>query len=75
MSNRMAPIVAASPVTIPALAVGTRPPRDWLEADGAMTWRAKGLTQAVTLKPFYKTKAATRCIGRRVKQNLPNGQG
>jgi len=50
------PDVAASPVTIPALAVGTRPPQEWLEADGPMTWRAKGLTQAVTLKPFYKTE-------------------
>lgn len=47
--------VATSPITIPALAVGNRPPRDWLEASGPMTWRSKGLTQAVELKPFYKT--------------------
>jgi hypothetical protein len=37
-------------------AVGTRSPHEWLEADGPMTWRSKGIAQAVTLKPFYKTE-------------------
>jgi DUF1680 family protein len=49
------PDVAAAPITIPSLAVGTRPPQEWLESSGPMVWRSKGIAQAVTLKPFYKT--------------------
>jgi hypothetical protein len=48
--------VAASPVAIPSLAVGTRAPREWLEPDGPLTWRSKGIAQAVVLKPFYKSE-------------------
>lgn len=49
------PDVAAAPISVPSLAVGSRPPQEWLVADGAMTWRTKDTGQAVTLKPFYQT--------------------
>jgi DUF1680 family protein len=54
-ATKHGPDVAASPITVPTLSVGTRPPQDWLEAAGPLTWRCKGIAQAVTLKPFYKT--------------------
>jgi DUF1680 family protein len=50
------PDVAASPFIIPSLTVGTRPPHEWLEPAGPMTWRTKGTGEAVTLKPFYQTQ-------------------
>ena len=49
------PDVAASPISVPVLLVGNRPPQEWLEPDGPMTWRSKTLEQAVVLKPFYKS--------------------
>jgi len=50
------PDVAASPVSIPTLAMDSRPPQEWLEPAGPMTWRTKGAGQALALKPFYKTE-------------------
>ena len=49
------PNVAEAPIAVPSLAVGNRPPQEWLVADGVLTWRTKRLDQAVTLKPFYKS--------------------
>lgn len=49
------PDVAAAPISVPTLSIGNRAPQDWLEADGAMIWRSKGIEQAVVLKPFYQS--------------------
>jgi hypothetical protein len=49
------PDVAAAPISVPTLSVGNRAPHEWLIEDGAMTWRSKGLDQAVVLKPFYQS--------------------
>jgi hypothetical protein len=49
------PNVAAAPINVPSLAVGSRPPHEWLVADGAMTWRTRDAGQDVVLKPFYQT--------------------
>jgi hypothetical protein len=49
------PDVAAAPITVPSLSVGNRAPHEWLVADGLLTWRSKGLDQAVVLKPFYQS--------------------
>jgi DUF1680 family protein len=49
------PDVAAAPVAVPSLATGGRPPQQWLEPAGAMTWRTKDVGQDVVLKPFYQS--------------------
>jgi DUF1680 family protein len=49
------PDVASAPINVPSLAVGNRAPHEWLVADGPMTWRSKGIDQAVVLKPFYQS--------------------
>jgi uncharacterized protein len=49
------PDVTAAPINVPTLSVGNRPPQDWLEAHGPMTWRTKGIEQALVLKPFHQS--------------------
>ncbi len=49
------PDIAASPVTVPSLATGGRPPQQWLEPTGPQTWRTKGVGQELVLKPFYQS--------------------
>lgn len=51
------PDVAASPIAIPSLATGGRPPQQWLEPTGPMTWRTKDIGQELVLKPFYQSDA------------------
>ena len=39
---------------VPTPSIGNRSPREWLVADGPMTWRSRGFDQAMVLKPFYQ---------------------
>jgi DUF1680 family protein len=49
------PNVEASPIAVPSLATGGRPPRQWLEQTGPMTWRTKDVGPDVVLRPFHQS--------------------